>query len=55
MTNRERVADFLAITYSDCNLLCLPERTSTGYLAAAGRICELLGVDADSAIDQEDE
>jgi len=55
MTRKEQLADFLAITHSDCNLISLPEvappmsgqATQHGYLWEADRILGLLGLDPD--------
>lgn len=55
LTDKERLADFLALHHSDCNLNCLPEKnegamafsgrpTQKDYLDEAQHIMELLGI-----------
>ena len=55
MTDKERLANFLAIQHSDCSLNCLPEKisdtpplsgkaTQEGYLQEADYILEMLGI-----------
>lgn len=56
---RERLANFLAITHSDCSLDCLPERvpafigqpTQSTYLKEADAILKLLFVDGPTGRD----
>jgi len=53
MTRKEKLADFLAYTHSDCNLIALPEvvpplsgqASQHTYLWEAERILQMFGLD----------